>query len=126
LGRGPQGKLFYMGPKKKTIVYEVTEDFWWKYITKIENDRKITANFLFESNADPLPAKVETLLCEYHALLGRLEELLDEMDDPEFFVKERKSFLVSETQGMEFSLLLAALVNVKESLKDFNYSINFH
>jgi len=34
--------------------------------------------------------------------------------------------LVSEAQGMEFSLLLAALVNVKENLKDFNYSLNFH
>jgi hypothetical protein len=115
-----------MGSKKKTIVYEVKEDFWWKYITKIENDRKITANLLFESGTDPLPVRVETLLCEYHALLGKLEELLDEMDDQEFFVKERKSFLVSEAQGMEFSLLLAALINVKESLKDFNYSIVFH
>ena len=115
-----------MGSKKKTIVYEVKEDFWWKYITKIENDRKITANLLFEPRADPLPVRVETLLCEYHALLGKLEELLDEMDDQEFFVKERKSFLVSEAQGMEFSLLLAALINVKESLKDFNYSIVFH
>jgi len=27
---------------------------------------------------------------------------------------------------MEFSLLLAALINVKENLKDFNYSLNFH
>jgi len=93
---------------------------------KIENDRKITANLLFESSADPLPARVETLLCEYHALLGKLEELLDEMDDREFFVKEHKSFLVTEAQGMEFSLILAALVNVKENLKDFNYSLNFH
>ena len=115
-----------MGPKKKTIVYEVKEDFWWKYIIKIENDRKITTNLLFESDADSLPARVETLLCEYHALLGKLEELLDEMDDQEFFVKERQSFLVSEVQGMEFSLLLAALINVKENLKDFNYSLNFH
>jgi len=115
-----------MGPKKKTIVYEVKEDFWWKYITKIENDRKITANLLFESTANPLPVRVETLLCEYHALLGKLEELLDEMDDREFFVKKRKSFLVTEAQGMEFSLILAALVNVKENLKDFNYSLNFH
>jgi hypothetical protein len=115
-----------MGPKKKTIVYEVKEDFWWKYIMKIENDRKITANLLFESGGDSLPVRVETLLCEYHALLGKLEELLDEMDDREFFVKERKSFLVSEAQGMEFSLLLAALINVKENLKDFNYSLNFH
>ena len=115
-----------MRPKKKTIVYEVKEDFWWKYIIKIENDRKITANLLFESGGEGLPVRVETLLCEYHALLGKLEELLDEMDDREFFVKERKSFLVSEAQGMEFSLLLAALINVKENLKDFNYSLNFH
>jgi len=111
---------------KKTIVYEVKEDFWWKYITKIENDRKITTNLLFESPKRSLPLNIETLLCEYHALLGKLEELLDEMDDAEFFVKERKSFLVSEAQGMEFSLLLAALINVKENLKDFNYSLNFH
>jgi len=115
-----------MASKKKTIVYEVKEDFWWKYIIKIENDRKITANLLFESGGDSLPVRVETLLCEYHALLGKLEELLDEMDDREFFVKERKSFLVTEAQGMEFSLLLAALINVKEKLKDFNYSLNFH
>ena len=115
-----------MRPKKKTIVYEVKEDFWWKYITKIETDRKMTANLLFEPRADPLPARVETLLCEYHALLGKLEELLDEMDDTELFVKKRKSFLVTEAQGMEFSLLLAALINVKEKLKDFNYSLNFH
>ena len=115
-----------MSPKKKTIVYEVKEDFWWKYITKIETDRKMTANLLFEPRADPLPARVETLLCEYHALLGKLEELLDEMDDTELFVKKRKSFLVTEAQGMEFSLLLAALINVKEKLKDFNYSLNFH
>jgi len=115
-----------MAPKKTTIVYEVKEDFWWKYITKIETDRKITTNLLFESSSTPPPLKAETLLCEYHALLGKLEELLDEMDDPEFFVKERKSFLVTEAQGMEFALLLAALVNVKEKLKDFNYSIIFH
>ena len=115
-----------MATKKTTIVYEVKEDFWWKYITKIESDRKMTTNLLFESAKNPLPLRVETLLCEYHALLGKLEELLDEMDDPEFFVKKRKSFLVTEAQGMEFSLLLAALVSVKESLKDFNYSLSFH
>ena len=115
-----------MAPKKTTIVYEVKEDFWWKYITKIENDRKITTHLLFEQPDDFLPLKVETLLCEYHALLGKLEELLEEMDDSEFFVKKRKSFLVTETQGMEFALLLARLINVKENLKDFNYSINFH
>jgi hypothetical protein len=115
-----------MGPKKKTIVYEVKEDFWWKYITKIENDRKITTNLLFESPENSLPLNIETLLCEYHALLGKLEELLDEMDDPEFFVKERKSFLVSEIQGMEFSLLLSALVIAKEKLQDLNYSMFLH
>jgi hypothetical protein len=115
-----------MRPKKKTIVYEVKEDFWWKYIMKIENDRKITANLLFESGGDSLPARVETLLCEYHALLGKLEELLDEMDDAELFVKERKSFLVSEAQGMEFTLILSALVGTKESLKNLNYSISLH
>jgi len=115
-----------MGSKKKTIVYEVKEDFWWKYITKIENDRKITTNLLFESPNDSLSLNVETLLCEYHALLGKLEELLDEMDDPEFFVKKRQSFLVSEVQGMEFTLLLAALVATKERLGDLNYSISFH
>jgi len=115
-----------MGPKKKTIVYEVKEDFWWKYIVKIENDRKITTNLLFEPGAEPHPIRVETLLCEYHALLGKLEELLDEMDDAEFFVKKRKSFLVSEAQGIEFTLLLTALVNTKEKLKDLNYSISLH
>ena len=115
-----------MASKKKTIVYEVKEDFWWKYIMKIENDRQITANLLFDQRADPLPVKIETLLCEYHALLGKLEELLDEMDDQEFFVKERKSFLVSEAQGMEFTLLLSALVGTKEHLRDLNYSISFH
>jgi len=115
-----------MATKKTTIVYEVKEDFWWKYITKIETDRKITTHLLFESPTNPPPPKAETLLCEYHALLGKLEELLDEMDDPEFFVKKRKSFLVTEAQGMEFSLILAALINVKEKLKDFNYSLNFH
>ena len=115
-----------MAPKKKTIIYEVKEDFWWRYITKIENDRKITTNFLFDSGSDILPTRVETLLCEYHALLGKLEELLDEMDDTEFFVKERKSFLVSETQGIEFTLFLAALVSTKERLRGLNYSISFH
>jgi len=112
--------------KKKTIVYEVKEDFWWKYIMKIESDRKITTHLLFDSPGDPLPLKVETLLCEYHALLGRLEELLEEMDDPELFIKERKSYLATEEQGIEFSLLLAALVGAKEKLRDFNYSISFH
>jgi len=126
LGGGAKGKLFHMATKKTTIVYEVKEDFWWKYTTKIETDRKITTNLLFESSAAALPFRAETLLCEYHALLGKMEELLEEMDDPEFFVKERKSFLVTEAQGMEFSLLLAALINVKERLKDFNYSLNFH
>ena len=115
-----------MGQKKKTIVYEVKEDFWWKYIIKIENDRKITTNLLFESGGRPLPLRVETLLCEYHDLLGKLEELLEEMDDHELFVKERKSFLVSEAQGMEFTLLLGALVSTKENLKDLNYSIYLH
>ena len=93
---------------------------------KIESDRKATANLLFESSATILPVKVETLLCEYHALLGKLEELLDEMDDPELFVKERKYFLVSEAQGMEFTLILAALVTTKENLRDLNYSISLH
>ena len=93
---------------------------------KIENDRKITTNLLFESGANSLPPRAETLLCEYHALLGKLEELLDEMDDPELFIKERKSFLVSEAQGMEFTLLLTALVGTKENLKDLNYSISLH
>ena len=115
-----------MATKKTKIVYEVKEDFWWKYITKIEIDRKITTNLLFEPQQKPLPLNIETLLCEYHALLGKLEELLEEMDDPGFFVKERKSFIVTEAQGLEFSLLLAALVNVKENLKDFNYSLFFH
>ena len=115
-----------MGQKKKTIVYEVKEDFWWKYIMKIENDRIFTAGLLFEPSPNTLPTRVETLLCEYHALLGKLEELLDEMDDPEFFVKERRSFLVSEEQGMEFKLLLAALISVKERLKDLNYSLSLH
>ena len=114
-----------MAPKKKTIVYEVKEDFWWKYIMKIENDRKITTHLLFDSDTGPSPRETSKhLLCEYHALLGKLEELLEEMDDPEFFVKERKSFLVPEAQGMEFSLLLAALVGTKESLarlKLFNF-----
>jgi hypothetical protein len=115
-----------MATKKTTIVYEVEEDFWWKYITKIENDRKITTNLLFESPSNPLPLNIETLLCEYHALLGKLEELLDEMDDPEFFIKKRKSFIISEIQGMEFSLLLSALVMAKEKLQDLNYSISLH
>ena len=77
-----------MATKKTTIVYEVKEDFWWRYITKIENDRKITTNLLFESSSTPPPLKAETLLCEYHALLGKLEELLEEkqiaLDEEEY------------------------------------------
>lgn len=111
--------------KEQTKVYIVQEDSFYNYLLKVEVDKKIITNLLFESE-EKHPFKIRALMCEYYAILANLEELLNEIDDADFFSLQDKCYYVTEVHAIKFSVFLEALVSLKYKLSQRGHSISLH
>ena len=111
--------------KKKNIVYTFEEEVWITYLYKIDSDRLILENLLFNPELK-LPPHVRSKLCEYFSFLYNMEEVIHKMADEENYDSKMASFIVSEGLALQFSLYMKALVVIKENIADNNYSISLH
>ena len=106
-------------------IYVLTEDSFWTYLLKIEADREIISNLLFEPDT-PSPEDIKSHLCEYYSLLFNLEELLHEIEDYDCFDMENKHYPITDEQTIKFRVFLEALVVLKHKLAYLNYSVSLH
>ena len=124
LGRRRGNKLF-MSKRKKEIVYTFEEEMWLTYLYKIESDRNILENLLFDPE-EALPMYIRSMLCEYFSFLHNMEEIIHKMADEENYDKGTSCFIVSETLALQFTMYMKALVISKENIANNNYSISLH
>ena len=109
----------------QTKIYVLTEDSFWNYLLKIEMDREIISNLLFESDGSQA-MDIKSYLCEYYSLLFNLEELLHEIEDDDSFDKENKNYIITDEQTIKFRVFLEALVILKYKLSYLNCSVSLH
>ena len=108
-------------------IYIVKEDSFWNYLLKVDVDKKVMEALLFNKDKkDTYPFLTRAMMCEYYAILGNLQELLDQIDDPDFFSAKDKCYYITETQTVRFTVYLEALVNLKHRLAREGYSISLH
>ena len=106
-------------------IYVLAEDSFWTYLLKVEMDREIVSNLLFESD-EPQGIDITSYLCEYYSLLFNLEELLREIEDDDCFDAERKHYAITDEQTIKFRVFLEALVVLKFKLSSLNCSVSLH
>ena len=112
--------------KKKKVVYTLEEDTWLRYLYKIESDRVIIENLLFEDPDEKMVWHTKSRLCEYYGLLYSMDEVIHKMTDEDNYDEGSSCFIVSESLAFQFSLFMRALVMAKEVLMDNNCSISLH
>ena len=112
--------------KDKNVIYTLEEGTWLRYRYKIESDRSILENLLFEDPPEKLSLHAKSRLCEYYALLFSMEEVIEKMADQDNFDEAAAAFIVSESLAYQFTLFMQALVMAKEVLMDNNCSISLH
>ena len=113
--------------KKKNIVYTLEEDTWLRYMHKVDTDRAIVENLLFNAPADgSLSLHTKSRLCEYYGLLYSMDEVIHKMADENHYDETTSSYIVSESLAFQFNLFLQALVMAKEVLMDNNCPISVH
>ena len=114
-----------MSQKKKDIIYTFEEDMWLRYVYKIERDRIVLENLLFDTELK-LPMHIRSLMCEYFSFLYNMEDVIHKMVDEENYEEKTNCFIVSETLALQFTLFMKALVITKENIANNNYSISLH
>ena len=88
-------------------IYVIKEDSFWNYLLKVDMDKKIMEALLFNTNKkENYPFLTRAMMCEYYAILGNLQELLDQVDDPDVFNAKDKCYYITETQTIKFSVYL--------------------
>ncbi len=115
-----------MQEKKKKIIYVLDEDACLRYIFKIERDRKIVSQLLFEGDLKDINSLAKAILCEYFAGLRHFENVLNDMMDERLFDKKTKSYIIPEKEALSFTVLFQSLVVMKEDLLKENCSLSLH
>ena len=112
-------------PKEKIILYTIDDDTIFKYFLKIEADRKIISNLLFEEDTF-LALNKRDILCEGFALLSTFEYVLEEIVDDNNRDPATNSYLTTEAQAVQISIYMEGLVQIKESLASQGISLYLH
>ena len=114
-----------MGPKNNVKLYTITEEAFLRYLLKIDIDKTILTNVLFEEGKKP-PQDILVNLCEYFVVTISLEDILNDIDSPDFFNEKQKCYYVTDEIVARFSMMLEALVTLKQMLSRKGFSISLH
>jgi len=99
------------------------ESKYYEYLLKIDQDRHMF-NELFFNVIDKENIVKTSLLSEYHSLLFHIEDLLLQIED--LHSPKEKQFYVNKEAALKLSVLLSALMTVKEELLKQNVSLSIH
>ena len=114
-----------MPKEKKIILYTLDEETIYNYLLKIESDRKVISDLLFDDWA-PISTRVRAHLCEYFALLQSIENVLEEVVDDDCRDAPTGSYVTTEKQALTINVFMEGIVHVKELLNDQSVSLYFH
>ena len=99
------------------------ESKYYEYLLKIDQDRHMFNELFFNVVGKENIVKT-SLLSEYHSLLFHIEDLLLQIED--LYSPEEEQFYINEETALQLSVLLSALMTVKDELLKQNISLSIH
>jgi len=107
--------------------YTISEADMMERLTKIGIEVQIIRELIKDNITEPLMEE-ETFVdvCEYYTTLYRLEALLFNIIDENYYDKKDSIYHISNKQKMYSTVFLQSLYEIKKALQEQNISLHLH